>query len=349
LRKQLDVQIIRPYVEAIDDDDKLEAGNPQIPFAIKGNIIDNDSIINNDDDDDCDNAIIDLCDSQQTCHPSELPEFLGDSIETYSEPTLSEKVTILIDSRERSRNCTPRELRIGLMRQLKTGSVRSVWPASRPTGSVVEKGLAYGDFAFEISDPNVAEKAARLLVIVERKLLRDLVQRSARGDHWKQLQRMRDHCEHAIILIENDTQLASKFDAYGSMGLEPNPTHHLIETDADVSRFMGRAILSSRKIKFIQTKDQSGTFRSIGAMALMAAECSRIGRNAPVSPPTAASEQSKLEGVLTSGGIHWQVAKVIDKEIGSVTALANLYELCCGSDAKKRFATISDQSRSSSM
>lgn len=325
---KLDVQTVRPYVEALDQDDAIETGNPQTPFAAKGLDPDNDGSTNDDD-------VIDLCCSQPTYHPSDVSGLLGDCIERHAQPALSEKVTIYIDSRERSRNGAPRELRIGLTRQLETGSLKDVWPASRPTGSVVEKELAYGDFAFEVSDSNASDTATRLSVVVERKLLRDLVQRSARGDHWKQLQRMRDHCEHAIILIENDTQLASRFDAYGSMGLEPNPSHHLIETDADVFRFMGRAILSSRSIKFIQTKDHSGTFRSIGALALMAAESSRIGRNTPVSPPTAASAQTKLEDVLASGGIHWQVAKVISKEIGSVAALENLYESCSSSDAKK--------------
>jgi ERCC4-type nuclease len=325
---KLDVHCLRPFVEALDHDDEVKMENPQSPFVVKGGESDGDGSVIDDD-------VIDLCDSQQTFVPSNVSGVLGDSMKAQIQQKRSERVTIFIDSRERSRNGAPRELRIGLMRQLVAGSLKDVWPAERPTGSVVEKKLDYGDFAFEVSYPNAIIKAERLSVVVERKLLRDLIQRSARGDHWKQLQRMRDHCEHAIILIENDTQLASRFDAYGSMGIEPNPSHHLIETDADVFRFMGRAILWSRNTRFIQTKDQNGTFRSIGALALMAAESSKICRKAPVSPPTAASEQSKLEGRLTSGGIHLQVAKAIAKEIGSAAALEQLYESCSCSDAKE--------------
>ena len=246
-----------------------------------------------------------------------------------------DELNVLIDSRERSRNATPRELRVGLTQQFDSGCLKAVWPKRRPLATVEEKTLAYGDFAFEVSSgQNSNNTPSRLSVVVERKIVRDLIQRSSGGDHWKQLQRMRDHCNHAIMLIENDTQLAVRFDAYGSMGLEPKPSHHLIENDADIFRFVGRAILSSKKIGFIQTRDHQGTYRSIGALALVAAESSTINRDAPIKPPTAASEQQKIKDRLTSGGIHWQIANAVAKEIGSVTALENLISLCTTTRAK---------------
>lgn len=325
---KMEVGNIRPYLEALDQDDEHGIGNPQsVSASMRYDV--------NAERDADDDGIIDLCDSQEILVSSIAYSPPGD-LEAQTEPNLSEIVTIFIDSRERSRNSAPRELRMGLTKQVETGSLKDVWPAGRPTGKVVERQLCYGDFAFEVSRTNSEDKASRLSVVVERKLLRDLIQRSTRGDHWKQLQRMRDHCEHAIMLVENDTQLAARFDAYGSMGLEPNPSHHLIENDADVFRFMGRAILSSRNIRFIQTKDQNGSFRSIGALALIAAESKRIGRNAAVSPPTAASEQLKLQDRLTSGGIHWKVARAIVEEIGSVQALKSLYDSCSSSEAKKK-------------
>jgi len=121
---------------------------------------------------------------------------------------------IYIDDRERSRNHKPRELRIELTKELRSGSLRGVWPRNMPISTVEECKLHYGDFAFV--EENNASVRSRLSITVERKRVADLVQRSTYGAHWKQLTRMRDSCQHAIMLIENDTQFAIRFDAYGS-------------------------------------------------------------------------------------------------------------------------------------
>jgi ERCC4-type nuclease len=242
-----------------------------------------------------------------------------------STPVPRRTVTILIDSRERSRNAAPRELRTGLQEQLRVGTLHDVWMSQKHDGIVMERTLSCGDFAFEAS---TGGRCSRLSVVVERKLIGDLVHRSARGDHWNQCQRMRDNYDQAIMLIENDTTLASRFEAYGGLGVESNPSHHAIENVADVFRFIGRAVLASRNIKFLQTQNQQGTFRSIGALALMAAKSSKVGCDAPASTPAAVSEQEKLKNRLTDGGIDWRVANAIAKEIGSVTALEGLFAVC---------------------
>jgi ERCC4-type nuclease len=348
---KLDVQTVQPCVDLMagdEEEDQYDMGKPKIPFASAKA-----SVFSASDDD----AIIEILDSPPSLRPAmqhrtnssmkRNPNATEEAIDlsdsgsgnlkdqTASLTCVREALNVLIDSRERSRNATPRELRIGLTQQLEAGCLKAVWPKRRPLATVEEKTLAYGDFAFEVcSGQNSNKHPSRLSVVVERKIVRDLIQRSSRGDHWKQLQRMRDHCNHAIMLIENDTQFSVRFDAYGSMGLEPKPSHHLIENDADVFRFVGRAILSSKKIGFIQTRDHQGTYRSIGALALVAAESSIINRDAPTTPPTAASEQQKLQDRLTSGGIHWQIASAIAKEIGSVTAVENLISSCTTTRAK---------------
>ena len=233
-------------------------------------------------------------------------------------------------------------MRTELTKQIQLGSLRSVWPKNTPLATVVESKLEYGDFAFQIGaapDNNAVEgnpaggiedddsSTRRLSVVVERKTVRDLVTRSKGGDHWKQLQRMRDSCEHSIMLIENDTRLAQCHDAFGPP-LEPRPDHHVIENEKDIYRFMGRAILSSRAIKFLQTRDKQGTYRSIGALALMGSSSTKTKCDAPVSPPTAAAEQQKLNNLLASGGIHWRVCKAISTEVGSIKKLEHLYNSC---------------------
>ena len=243
-------------------------------------------------------------------------------------------LTILIDNRERSRNHKPRELRTELTKELASVSFRNAWPPELPCAAVEEHNLHYGDFAF-VDSSNNGGRQKRLSVVVERKRVADLVQRSAYGDHWKQISRMRDCCQHAIMLIENDTKFASRFDAYGSQSLKRRPGQHSIESPEDVFLFIGRAILSSKRIKFIQTNDTRASFRSIGATGLMAHASAVIQRNAPLKTPFAATEQNRLSDRLTSGGIHWQAAKEVAFEFGSISALEAAFSACHSATAKE--------------
>ena len=272
--------------------------------------------------------VIDLCSQRE-----DVDGGIGSHVNPDNNNSL-DSIEIWIDSRERSRNNAPRELRMGLTSELSSGPLNKIWPSGVPIGIVKEQSLVYGDFAFIMPCQDRADRSGHLSVVVERKVVRDLVQRSARGDHWKQLQRMRDHCQHALLLIENDTQLAGRFDAYGTTGDDRKPSEHVIENADDLFLFIGRAIHSSEKIKFIQTREQHGTFRSIGALALMAMLSTTIDQNAPSSPPTATAEQNILKNRLTDGGIDWKVAGAIAKEIGSVSALERLLDVCTSDGVK---------------
>jgi len=114
--------------------------------------------------------------------------------------------------------------------------------------------------------------------------------------------------------------------------MEPKIGRHTIESDADIFLFIGRAILSTERIKFLQTMDARGTFRSIGAVGLMAQSSNNMNRDAPEKPPSAATEQQALSDLLISGGIHWKLAKEIAFQFGSASALKAAFDECsCGS------------------
>ena len=286
------------------------------------------------------NRVIDLCDD-------DIEKVGSYNVATSQRLSSHRHFKFLIDDRERSRNHKPRELRIELSKELRQGSFQNVWPATMPHAEVEERKLPHGDFAFQLSSEtseiNDTESTDILSLVVERKQVADLVQRSTKGDHWKQLQRMRDHYQHAIMLIENETKFAGRFDAYGSQGFEdnPKPCRHTIENEQDLFRFVGRAILSSSKIKFIQTRDPRGTFRSIGALGLMASISSQVDRTKiSRNLPTAASKQQKLQDHLMSGGIYWKLAKEIAKEVGCIHALENMYAKCSSLKAKKYLVQV---------
>ena len=241
------------------------------------------------------------------------------------------KLIIIIDSRERDRNATPRQLRMELTRLLASGLLHRVWPTRMPEAEVVERTLANGDFAFEIEKNPVVQQ--KLALSIERKRVSDLVQRSAKGDHWNQLQRMCNRFEYAALLIEGDTTTANQYVADNSQHLDAwDPDSFLIDDDKSIFRFIGRAILSSRKMRFIQTKDEQASLRAVGAFGLVASLSTLSSRVKETTlPPASKAEHNVLSDRLLNGGIPWTLAKRISCEVGSCSRMDELYESACTS------------------
>lgn len=236
------------------------------------------------------------------------------------------QLIILIDDRERDRNATPRQLRMDLMRQASTGLLKRVWPMDMPEVKVQERRLVYGDFAFEL-DKN-AYVQLRIPLTIERKRVSDLVQRSHKGDHWNQLHRMCGHCDVAVFLIEGDTGTAGQF---ASQCIEEwKPQSYAIGDEKGVFLFAGRAILTSRKARFVQTKDEQSSLRAVAAHGLMASLSPVAQREVNTSSFNSKAEKTKLADRLLAGGIPWKLARRVSEEIGSAVSLDKLYETASG-------------------
>lgn len=254
---------------------------------------------------------------------------------------------ILIDSRERNRNATPRQMRVELSRHITSGDLSRVWPDDVGCGVVEEEQLSYGDFVFGIRSTK-DDQLRRLPCSIERKRVGDLVQRSHRADHWSQLNRMRDCCEHAILLIEGNTSKTAQFTSYNHWENEDswNPDQHSICDEHSYYRFLGRAILSSPTLKIWQTKDEQATYRTVGAVGLVAA---RLPNNTcpPRSAPSSKVEINKLYNKLKTRGVPWQIARRLSEELGSTTQLDRIYKQCERSGRKSVLAPIINHSCSS--
>lgn len=109
-----------------------------------------------------------------------LLELSGESDEaiTTVDPQGKRELTIFIDDRERSRNHKPREMRIELTKEIKSGNAKLVWPKNVSLGEIREKKLVCGDFAFESKRGN---EVKQLSICIERKRIADLIQRSSYG------------------------------------------------------------------------------------------------------------------------------------------------------------------------
>jgi ERCC4-type nuclease len=247
------------------------------------------------------------------------------------------KLTIYIDSRERNRNATPRLLRTELTRMIHSGPLKMVWPNLMELAHVEEKELGCGDFAFQL---NRVSYGNRIPVIVERKRIGDLVQRSAKKDHWCQLQKMRDMSDVGIFLLEGDFKTASQFTAFGSQEEEGlTPTNQTIDSEESIVRFMGRAILSSDAVGFIQTKDEQGTLRAVGALGLMSATASKLPRKSPESALNVKVERKRLVDRLQNGGIPFLLAHRVTEEIGSMKQMDLLYAIAENDECRDAMLT----------
>jgi hypothetical protein len=273
----------------------------------------------------CENDVVEIVESRESV------------VEVISSIEILPQLTVLIDNRERNRNQTPREMRIELTRHMTSGSVSAVWPNGMPLAHVEESQLSYGDFLFELGKGHGRK---RLNLSIERKRVNDIASRSSKGDHWKQLQRMIDCCKHAVLLIEGDSRTISQFTAYGSQSQEGwNPDYHKIDDERSLFRFMGRALLSSRAIKFVQAKDEQASYRAVGTFGLVAAMYDSPPIS-PIDPPSAKVAVNKLYERLLTRGVPWKLARRVAEEVGSINRLQLLYSECDASCRKQLLSPL---------
>ena len=181
----------------------------------------------------------------------------------------SQQLTIYIDDRERNRNSTPRTLRMELTRLVSSDSKGSllsiVWPKTIPCPIVEERRLANGDFSFHRATylpPSLTSSepapSIHIPILVERKRIGDIVQRSTKKDHWYQLQRMQDEAicvnDHqntsngiCVILLEGDPRTTRQYESYGAQNVDTTSPHvHTIDDEETLYRYMCRAILNGK-------------------------------------------------------------------------------------------------------
>ena len=241
-------------------------------------------------------------------------------------------LSVMIDNRERNRNATPRAMRLELARHFVTGPLSAVWPNGWTLAQVEEEKLVHGDFGFSKIHKITGQRQI-LGISVERKRANDLVQRSYAGDHLTQLRRMLQSCSMAFLMIEYDTRLTSSMTAYDAQEREGfDPLDSTITCEEDVYRMFGRALFTSDSIRFIQTKDEQASLRSVGALGLVATSAPEIPGEKSISKISISTQA--LQDLLKQGGIPWRMAQRVARAVGGIDDLTKLYDSCCDDDAK---------------
>lgn len=152
------VQVIEVSKTSSDDDRKPPARSKPAgsESSAKAPAQEPEVVILEDSDDDDDLLLLPSC-------------FAKESQRLKATSKLDQDVCIVIDSRERNRNATPRAMRVAMTQMLSQGGTLStVWPRSWSLPTVEEQTLSVGDFAFDLLD--AAGQRYRVPVHVERKV-----------------------------------------------------------------------------------------------------------------------------------------------------------------------------------
>lgn len=129
-----------------------------------------------------------------------------------------------------------------------------------------------------------------------------------------------------FFLIEGDIRTAGKFTAFDTQFNEDyTRNNHTIDNEENLLRFIGRAMLSSNRARFIQTKDEQGSLRAVAAVGLMASCLRPLDRHFAVPLRPTETEKNKLRYRLSDAGIPYEIATCVADEVGSVAEMELRY------------------------
>ena len=172
-------------------------------------------------------------------------------------------VALVVDNRERERNLRPNGIACRL--EVKVDTVEE--EAGIRLGTV-RTSLAVGDYTVvETADEGGVEDGALLArqetqllaPVIERKTINDLISRSFKQDHLKQLRRLQSCGRSAILLVEglNKLNLAANAIAYDPTAARP------IQSEADIADFSVCMLLRGGTVRLLETNDLEDTERML--------------------------------------------------------------------------------------
>jgi hypothetical protein len=139
-------------------------------------------------------------------------------------------IQLIVDLHERCSNRTPRDIYEAIKQRL--------------------EGLAHVEFQkLKLGDYLWLRQNRVLGACIERKTVNDLVGRSAKGDHLRQLRRLRGSTlPWPALLLEGDEAVAdtSKAIAWGAAVLSDNPLDRALRSSCNVLCFLAQVVIDSQ-------------------------------------------------------------------------------------------------------
>ena len=204
-----------------------------------------------------------------------------------------EHARILVDTTERKRNADPREIcrRLAAVVDRSSHAARVGGPASGicllTQRDVEQKKLSVGDFTAVMVQPhgeeNEEQEQERVLVVVERKTIADLCGRSLKGDHLRQVTKLRGLGVPGFLLLEGETKHAQNCSVWG---LSPDQDvgkaggGSVVQDDEQCKELLAWLVLTDKSlpgglgpgsVRVLQTKDLEQTLALLSALSMCAA------------------------------------------------------------------------------
>ncbi len=203
-----------------------------------------------------------------------------------------EHARILVDTTERKRNADPREIcrRLAAVVERSSPAARVGGAASGKTlltqRDVEQKRLVVGDFTAvmveEHGEENEEQEQERVLVVVERKTIADLCGRSLKGDHLRQVSKLRGCGVPGFLLLEGETKHAKNCSVWG---LSPDQDvgkaggGSVVQDDEHCKELLAWLVLTDKSlgglgpgtVRVLQTKDLEQTLALLSALSMCAA------------------------------------------------------------------------------
>ncbi|CAE6950235.1 unnamed protein product [Symbiodinium natans] len=231
-----------------------------------------------------------------------------------AEPQQS-SISLVVDRCERQRNRAPREIYEELRSQLE-GSAE-----------VRFESLKLGDYLWLKGD-------TALGACVERKTVRDLVGRSARGDHLRQIRRLGATGLPGMLLLEGPLSVAdNKAIPYGADFFSNGPTDPALRDSEDVLEFLAWTVLYS-PCDVLLTSDHVETAAWLSAWTLVlrdsawAQELTTPMTSWRQAPDASDAEYGTLLEAGRAAGFNRCEMDAIGSRFPSVTSLQKAYERC---------------------
>jgi hypothetical protein len=180
----------------------------------------------------------------------------------------SPRVCIVLDFMERNGNAQYNTMYERLVEHAKRD--RGAWGLAADALGVERHKLVLGDFAWVAGHDDTELREMRVLpCVVERKTVADLVGRSFKADHVRQIRGLhRCSLQHPFFLIEGTLGMASAHTVYGA---GPGDSGGGIRTEQDMFTLLAGLTLGPYRVKTLQTWDPEDTHRLLTSISALLA------------------------------------------------------------------------------
>lgn len=248
---------------------------------------------------------------------SAAPMELDDDSQLAADSSVDD-LALTVDLKERCKDASPRDIYEELRKRLE-GTVQ-----------VQHQQLKMGDYLWTRS-------AEALGVCIERKTMRDLIGRSAKGDHLRQLRRLSASRLPSALLLEGDISTAPRQVAYGADPIASSHSDTALRESLDVLCLLARLLLE-RRCFVLLTSNATDTATCLASWSSVIKDmscCPKVPLDAlKKAPESSDRDHSDLLACVHAAGLLKEHQEVIGRRFYSLDELQAAYRRC--PDVQKR-------------